>query len=135
MKIKWTWALFVPFFIVMTGLKVYQTVFLPKGGEFLEMNNTQLTYFIVILGVALFLLCAILNILDKKTADIIPPSRGIVTGLLSILVAASIVIYSGFDIYGMYLNRSYAVLWLVSGVLGFLAAISLIVGAIAQFSV
>ena len=68
MKIKYSVIPFIPAFLAMLFLKVMSVVGVDGNGQFWGMNSMNISYTVIGIALGLFLVCALFNLLDRKTA-------------------------------------------------------------------
>ena len=90
MKVKFSLIPFIPVIIATTFLKLMSLYGLDGGGMFLGMNKIGITYAVIGLSLALFLICVLINIIDRKTAPVYPVKKNPISGVLSILAGISV---------------------------------------------
>ena len=90
MKVKYSVIPFILAVIATVGLKFMSIFGLDGSGMFLGMNKMGITYAVIGVTLALFLLCVIINIFDRKTAPVYPVKKNYVAGIFAILAGISV---------------------------------------------
>src|SRR5699024_2775875 len=90
MKVKFSLIPFIPAMIAMVGLKLMSLYGLDGNGMFLGMNKMGIAYAVIGISLALFVVCVIINLFDRKTAPVYPVKKNFVSGVFSVLAGISV---------------------------------------------
>ena len=90
MKVKYSVIPFILAVIATVGLKLMSIFGLDGSGMFLGMNKMGITYAVIGVTLALFLVCVIINIFDRKTAPVYPVKKNYVAGVFAVLAGISV---------------------------------------------
>ena len=90
MKVKYSVIPFILAVIATVGLKLMSIFGLDGSGMFLGMNKMGITYAVIGVTLALFLVCVIINIFDRKTAPVYPVKKNYVAGVFAVLAGVSV---------------------------------------------
>lgn len=94
MKIKLSWIPFIPAVLAMTALRLLSVFGNDDTGMISGINALLFSYLAVGVALALFVLCIIFNIADRKTAPVYESKRNVPAGIFSVLSAAFTLAYS-----------------------------------------
>ena len=89
MKIKLSWIPFIPAVLAMTALRLLSVFGNDDTGMISGINALLFSYLAVGVALALFVLCIIFNIADRKTAPVYESKRNVPAGIFSVLSAAA----------------------------------------------
>ncbi len=134
MKIKISVIPFILAALSMTGLKLMSIFGLDSNGLFLGMNKMGITYAVIGLSLALFLLCILINIFDKKTAPVYPVKKNPVSGILAVLSGIAVAGSSIVSLLNSTVNSEYYLMTLICALLSIPAGIALIMMSKVHFS-
>lgn len=126
MKIKNALIPFIPITLIMIAFKIASLFGLDSDGLFLGMSGMTLTYIVIGLTLFLFLVCIVINIFDRKTAQVYAVKKNPIAGIFAVLSGLAVVASS---IFGVVSNQSvteYYVMTLITAALSIPAAIALI---------
>ena len=90
MKVKYSVFPFIPATLAMLFLKVMSIFGVDDNGLFMGMNSMNITYTVIGIAIGLFVICAIINLFDRKTAPVYPVKKNIAAGVLAILSGLSV---------------------------------------------
>lgn len=90
MKVKYSVIPFILAVIATVGLKLMSVFGLDGSGMFLGMNKMGITYAVIGVTLALFLVCVIINIFDRKTAPVYPVKKNYIAGVFAVLAGISV---------------------------------------------
>ncbi len=85
MKAKYSIIPFIPAVIVMVFLKAMSIYGVDSNGKYLGMNSMQITYTVIGISLALFVICVLINLFDRKTAPVYPVTKNMAAGVFAIL--------------------------------------------------
>ena len=91
MKIKYSVIPFIPAFLAMLFLKVMSVVGVDGNGQFWGMNSMNISYTVIGIALGLFLVCALFNLLDRKTAPAYPVKVNPIAGFFAVLSGCGII--------------------------------------------
>ena len=91
MKIKYSVIPFIPAFLAMLFLKVMSVVGVDGNGQFWGMNSMNISYTVIGIALGLFLVCALFNLLDRKTAPAYPVKVNPTAGFFAVLSGCGII--------------------------------------------
>lgn len=126
MKVKFSLIPFIPVAIAMIGLKIMSLFGLDSDGMFLGMNKMNITYAVIGLAIALFVVCVLINILDRKTAPVYAVKKNPIAGILSIFAGIAVVCNSLFNLIGTLPDSEYYLMTVICALLSVPAGIALI---------
>lgn len=134
MKIKNALIPFVPITLMMIAVKLISLFGLDSDGLFLGMSGMTLTYIVIGLTLLLFLVCILMNIFDRKTAQVYNVRKNPIAGILAILSGLAIAASSMFSVVSNQAETEYYVMTLITAALSIPAAIALIMMSKVHFS-
>lgn len=126
MKIKNALIPFIPITLLMIAFKIASLFGLDSDGLFFGMSGMTLTYIVIGLTLFLFLVCIVINIFDRKTAQVYAVKKNPIAGVLAVLSGFAV---AGSSIFGVVSNQSvteYYVMTLITAAISIPAAIALI---------
>ena len=124
MKIKNALIPFVPITLMMIAVKLISLFGLDSDGLFLGMSGMTLTYIVIGLTLLLFLVCILMNIFDRKTAQVYNVRKNPIAGILAILSGLAIAESSMFSVVSNQAETEYYVMTLITAALSIPAAIA-----------
>ncbi len=134
MRIKHSIFSFIPFVLAMLALKLGSLLFSDTDGYFLGMSGMTVTYTVIGIALALFLVCIILNIFDRKTAPVYRVKKNPVAGILSILTGIAVAASSFMNVVNNQAESEYYFMTLITVLFAIPGAIALIVMSKVHFS-
>ena len=126
MKIKNALIPFIPITLLMIAFKIASLFGLDSDGLFFGMSGMTLTYIVIGLTLFLFFVCIVINIFDRKTAQVYAVKKNPIAGVLAVLSGFAV---AGSSIFGVVSNQSvteYYVMTLITAAISIPAAIALI---------
>lgn len=90
MKVKVSLILFVPVLIAAVGLKLASVFALDGNGMFMGMNAIEINYAVIGITLGFFLLCVLVNLIDRKTAPVYPVKKNPIAGAFAVLAGVSV---------------------------------------------
>ena len=90
MKVKYSVIPFILALIATIGLKLMSIFGLDGSGMFLGMNKMGIAYAVIGVTLALFLVCVIINIFDRKTAPVYPLKKNYLAGVFAVFAGVSV---------------------------------------------
>ena len=133
MKIKLSWIPFIPAVLAMTALRLLSVFGNDETGMISGINSLLFSYLAVGVALALFVLCIIFNIADRKTAPVYESKRNVPAGIFSVLSAAFKLAYSVMNLMSKK-DSEYLLIYIVCAFLAMLAAIGLVFMARTHFT-
>lgn len=136
MKVKHSVIPFIPVFLAMLGFKLASLFFLDSAGYFLGMNGMTISYLVIGLALGLFLLCVLINIIDKKTAQVYAVKKNYIAGAMAILSGCVIAGSSFIQILNRQteIESEFFLMNIITTCLAIVAAIALVLMAKVHFS-
>lgn len=126
MKVKFTLIPFIPVAIAMVALKLMSLFGIDGDGLVLGMNKMDVAFSVIGLSLALFIVCILINIFDRKTAPVYVVSRNPVAGLLCILSGIAVAGASCMSLVNNTANSDNYIIVLLCAVISIPAAIALV---------
>ena len=134
MKVKYSLIPFILATIATVGLKLMSIFGLDGSGMFLGMNKMGITYAVIGVTLALFLVCVIINIFDRKTAPVYPVKKNYVAGVFAVLAGTSVAASAITTLLNTSNDSEYYLMTVVCAVLSIPAAIALILMSKVHFT-
>lgn len=134
MKVKYSVIPFILAVIATVGLKLMSIFGLDGSGMFLGMNKMGITYAVIGVTLALFLVCVIINIFDRKTAPVYPVKKNYVAGVFAVLAGTSVAASSITTLLNTTNDSEYYLMTVVCAALSIPAAIALILMSKVHFT-
>ena len=125
MKVKFSLIPFIPAALAMIFFRVMSLFGADESGRFLGMDMLAVSYTVIAIAVVLFLVCVVINILDKKTAPVYPVQKNYAAGVFAALSGASVIAYSISKFMTSSTNSEYYVMSLISAFAAIPAGIAL----------
>lgn len=125
MKVKHSVIPFALAAVIMLGVRIMSIFGLDNNGNFLGMNKMGLSYLVVGIGLALFVVCIVINIIDRKTAPIYPVKKNFAAILFAALSGVAVIAYSIYTLLNTTVNSEYYVMTLVAAIFSIPAGIAL----------
>ena len=107
---------------------------LDGSGMFLGMNKMGITYAVIGVTLALFLVCVIINIIDRKTAPVYPVKKNFVAGAFAVLAGISVAASSITTLLNTTNDSEYYLMTVVCAAFSVPAAIALILMSKVHFT-
>ena len=134
MKVKYSLIPFILATIATVGLKLMSIFGLDGSGMFLGMNKMGITYAVIGVTLALFLVCVIINIIDRKTAPVYPVKKNFVAGAFAVLAGISVAASSITTLLNTTNDSEYYLMTVVCAAFSVPAAIALVLMSKVHFS-
>lgn len=134
MKVKYSVIPFILAVIATVGLKLMSIFGLDGSGMFLGMNKMGITYAVIGVTLALFLVCVIINIFDRKTAPVYPVKKNYLAGVFAVLAGVSVAGSSITTLLNTTNDSEYYLMTVVCAALSIPAAIALILMSKVHFT-
>lgn len=126
MKIKNALIPFIPITLAMIAFKLASLFGLDSDGLFLGMSGMTITYIVIGLTLLLFLVCIVMNIFDRKTAQVYNVKKNPIAGVLAILSGLAVAASSMFSVVSNQSETEYYVMTLITAALSVPAALAMI---------
>lgn len=134
MKVKYSLIPFILATIATVGLKLMGIFGLDGSGMFLGMNKMGITYAVIGVTLALFLVCVIINIIDRKTAPVYPVKKNFVAGAFAVIAGISVAASSITTLLNTTNDSEYYLMTVVCAAFSVPAAIALILMSKVHFT-
>ena len=134
MKVKYSLIPFILATIATVGLKLMSIFGLDGSGMFLGMNKMGITYAVIGVTLALFLVCVMINILDRTTAPVYPVKKNFVAGAFAVLAGISVAASSITTLLNTTNDSEYYLMTVVCAAFSVPAAIALILMSKVHFT-
>lgn len=134
MKVKYSIIPFIPAALAMLVLRIMGAFGVDENGMVLGMNRMTLSYTVIGIGLALFVVCIIINLFDRKTAPVYPVKRNPAAGVLSVLSGVLVIAASAAQFLNNTTDSEYYIMTLVSAVFAIPAGIALMVMSRTHFT-
>lgn len=134
MKVKYTLFPFVPFALAMIALKICEIFAVDSNGLLFGLTVTTVDYIVIGAAIALFVVCIIMNLFDKKTAPVYEVAKNPISGVLSVL---SGIVTVGASVYAAVMcdtAQDYYIMSIVCALLSIPAAIAFFVMSKVHFA-
>ena len=102
MKVKFSVIPFIPAALAMIVFRMMSIFGADANGKFLGMDKMVVAYTVIGISLGLFLVCAVINFCDRKTAPVYPVKKNLAAGILSILSGAMVIASS----FGSFMNTT-----------------------------
>ena len=102
MKVKSSVIPFIPAALAMIVFRMMSIFGADANGKFLGMDKMVVAYTVIGISLGLFLVCAVINFCDRKTAPVYPVKKNLAAGILSILSGAMVIASS----FGSFMNTT-----------------------------
>ena len=99
MKVKFSWIPFIPIALGMAAFKTLATFMADENGIFYGLNFIETSYAVIGAGLVLFVLCVLLNIIDRKTAPVYSASKNIPAAIFSVMSGALALAFSVLSVF------------------------------------
>lgn len=126
MKVKFSIIPFIPFLIVTVALKLMSVFGLDNNGQFMGMDIVTISYTAIVLTLALFLVCVVINIFDRKTAPVYALKKNLFAGILAALSGISVVSISFFKLVHTLPSDEHYFIYLLGGIVSVVTAVVLV---------
>lgn len=134
MKVKYSVIPFILAVIATVGLKLMSIFGLDGSGMFLGMNKMGITYAVIGVTLAFFLVCVIINIFDRKTAPVYPVKKNYVAGVFAILAGVSVAASAITTLLNTTNDSEYYLMTIVCAAFSIPAAIALVLMSKVHFT-
>lgn len=134
MKVKYSVIPFILAVIATIGLKLMSIFGLDGSGMFLGMNKMGITYAVIGVTLALFLVCVIINIFDRKTAPVYPLKKNYLAGVFAVFAGVSVAASAITTLLNTTNDSEYYLMTVVCAAFSIPAAIALILMSKVHFT-
>ena len=134
MKLKYSVIPFILAVIATIGLKLMSVFGLDGSGMFLGMNKMGITYAVIGVTLALFLVCVIINIFDRKTAPVYPLKKNYLAGVFAVFAGVSVAASAITTLLNTTNDSEYYLMTVVCAAFSIPAAIALILMSKVHFT-
>ncbi len=134
MKVKFSVIPFIPAVIAMLVLRVMSVVGVDGNGKFLGMDRMALSYIVIGIALALFVVCIIINIFDRKTAPVYPVKKNFAAGALAILSGIAVIASSCVSLLEITTNSEYFMMGVISTIFSIPAGFALLIMSRVHFT-
>lgn len=134
MKVKYSVIPFILAVIATIGLKLMSIFGLDGSGMFLGMNKMGIAYAVIGVTLALFLVCVIINIFDRKTAPVYPLKKNYLAGVFAIFAGVSVAASAITTLLNTTNDSEYYLMTVVCAAFSIPAAIALILMSKVHFT-
>lgn len=134
MKVKYSVIPFILAVIATIGLKLMSVFGLDGSGMFLGMNKMGITYAVIGVTLALFLVCVIINIFDRKTAPVYPLKKNYLAGVFAVFAGVSVAASAITTLLNTTNDSEYYLMTVVCAAFSIPAAIALILMSKVHFT-
>lgn len=134
MKVKYSVIPFILALIATIGLKLMSIFGLDGSGMFLGMNKMGITYAVIGVTLALFLVCIIINIFDRKTAPVYPLKKNYLAGVFAVFAGVSVAASAITTLLNTTNDSEYYLMTVVCAAFSIPAAIALILMSKVHFT-
>ena len=134
MKVKYSVIPFIPAVIAMFVLRIMSVVGVDDNGKFLGMDRMALSYTVIGIALALFVVCILINIFDRKTSPVYPVKKNFAAGALAILSGLAVVASSCLSLLEITTESEYFAMGVISAIFSIPAAIAFLVMSKVHFT-
>lgn len=134
MKVKFSVIPFIPAVLAMLALRVMSVVGVDANGKFLGMDRMALSYIVIGIALALFLVCIVINIFDRKTAPVYPVKKNFAAGALAILSGIAVIASSCVSLLEITTDSEYFMMGVISAVFSIPAGFALMIMSKVHFT-
>lgn len=127
MKVKFSAIAFIPAVIAMLVFRIMSVVGVDENGEFLGMDRMALSYTVIGIAIALFLVCIIINIFDRKTSPVYPVKKNPAAGVLAVLSGLAVIASSCVSLLEITTESEYFTMGVISALFSIPAGIAFLV--------
>ena len=133
MKVRLSFVPFIPIAIAMVVFKMMSLVAVDSNGFVAGMDRVGVAYTVIGGALALFLLCVLVNIFDKKTAPVYEIRKNPIAGVMACISAVLISGVSLFDFLNLSPASKYYFMAVITALSAIPAAIALFVMCTVHF--
>ncbi|MEE1061934.1 MAG: hypothetical protein UH080_09010 [Ruminococcus sp.] len=126
MKVKFSWIPFIPIALGMAGFKTLATFMADENGIFCGLNFIETSYAVIGAGLVLFVLCVLLNMIDRKTAPVYSAAKNIPAAIFSVMSAVMVMAFSVLSVYNSVDNNESYWMHLICSGFSLFASIALV---------
>lgn len=134
MKVKFSVIPFIPAAIIMLFLRVMSVIGVDESGVFLGMDRMALSYTVIGIALALFIVCILINIFDRKTAPVYPVKKNFASGLFAILSGLTVIASSCLSLIEITTESEYFMMAVISALFSVPAGLALLLMSKVHFT-
>ena len=116
MKVKFTLIPFIPAALAMIFFRVMSIFGADDSGHFLGMDKMAVSYTAIGIAAALFVVCIIINIFDRKTSPVYPVKKNLAAGVFAVLAGAAVIASSVATFMNSTADSEYYAMTLISAI-------------------
>ncbi len=116
MKVKFSIIPFIPAVIAMMIFRVMSVIGVDESGNFLGMDRMALSYTTIGIALALFVVCILINIFDRKTAPVYPVNKNFAAGIFAVLSGLAVIASSCMSLVEITTESEYFMMGVISAV-------------------
>ena len=134
MKVKFSIISFIPAVIAMLILRVMSVIGVDESGNFLGMDRMALSYTTIGIALALFIVCIIINIFDRKTAPVYPVKKNFAAGVFAILSGLAVIASSCMSLVEITTESEYFMMGVISAIFSVPAGLAFLIMSKVHFT-
>ncbi len=134
MKVKFSIIPFIPAVIAMLILRVMSVIGVDESGNFLGMDRMALSYTTIGIALALFIVCIIINIFDRKTAPVYPVKKNFAAGVFAILSGLAVIASSCMSLVEITTESEYFMMGVISAIFSVPAGLAFLIMSKVHFT-
>ena len=116
MKVKFSIIPFIPAVIAMMIFRVMSVIGVDESGNFLGMDRMALSYTTIGIALALFVVCILINIFDRKTAPVYPVNKNFAAGIFAVLSGLAVIASSCMSLVEITTESEYFMMGVISAI-------------------
>ena len=124
MKVKFSLIPFIPAALAMIFFRVMSIFGADGSGHFMGMDKMAVSYTAIGIAAALFVVCIVINILDKKTSPVYPVKKNLAAGIACAVSGALVISSSVANFMNSTTDSEYYVMTLICAIASIPAAIA-----------
>lgn len=135
MKVKYSLIPFIPAALAMIALRFLSIFSADESGNFLGLDKMAMSYTVIGIGLALFVICVLINIFDRKTSPVYPLKKNYFAGVFAVLSGITVLASSIMPVLqnGLLMSE-YFVIEVITVIFAVPAAIAFVFMSRAHFS-
>lgn len=134
MKVKYSIIPFIPAVLAMLFFRVMSVLGVDESGNFLGMDRMVLAYTVIGIAIGLFVICILINIFDRKTAQVYPVRKNFAAGALAILSGIAVMASSCSAFFATTTDSEYYLIALITAIFSIPAGIAFALMAKVHFT-
>ena len=134
MKVKYSIIPFIPAVIAMLFFRIMSVTGVDESGNFLGMDRMALSYTTIGIALALFIVCILMNIFDRKTAPVYPVKKNFAAGVLAILSGITVIVSSCMSLVEITTESEYFMMGVISAVFSVPAGLAFMIMSKVHFT-